>query len=41
MAKLIIHYVAKALGVLVHIEGMPFGSSRNLKSERGRSGGTT
>ncbi|MCV9940926.1 hypothetical protein OIU35_31635 [Boseaceae bacterium BT-24-1] len=24
----IVHYVAKALGVLVHVDGMPFGSAR-------------
>jgi hypothetical protein len=27
----IIHYVAKALGVLVKVEGIPFGSNRNIK----------
>lgn len=26
----IIHYVAKALGVLVKVEGFPFGSNRNI-----------
>lgn len=26
----VIHYLAKALGVLVHVEGMPLGSSRNV-----------
>jgi hypothetical protein len=26
----IIHWVAKALGVLVNIEGLPYGSARNL-----------
>jgi len=27
----IIHYVAKSLGLMVKIEGMPLGSSRNLE----------
>jgi len=27
----IIHFVAKVLGVLVKVEGIPFGSTRNLK----------
>ena len=26
----VIHYVAKLLGILVHIEGLPYGSSRNI-----------
>jgi hypothetical protein len=25
----LIHYVAKAAGLLIHIDGIPFGSSRN------------
>ena len=31
----ILHWVARALGVLVHVEGMPFGSTRNFKREHG------
>lgn len=26
----ILHYVAKVLGVLIHIDGLPYGSSRNV-----------
>ena len=26
----ILHYVAKALGLLVHVDGMPLGSARNI-----------
>lgn len=34
-----VHIVAKLLGVLVHIEGVPFGSSRIfLASQAGRPG---
>lgn len=29
MRLFILHYVAKALGVLIHIDGLPFGSTRN------------
>lgn len=29
--KAIIHYIAKAFGLLVHIDGLPYGSSRNLE----------
>ncbi len=34
-----IHYVSKALGVLVKVEGIPFGSNRNIN--RGRPSGAT
>jgi hypothetical protein len=30
-----LHYVAKALGLLVHVEGFPYGTCRNLSRERG------
>jgi len=30
MRILIVHYVAKALGVLVHVGGRPYGSDRNV-----------
>lgn len=26
----VVHYVAKAVGLLIHLEGMPLGSGRNL-----------
>lgn len=26
----VLHYVGKALGVLLHIDGLPYGSSRNI-----------
>lgn len=32
---LVIHYVAKALGVLVKVDGLPHGSIRNLPHVRG------
>lgn len=36
----VLHYVAKALGVLVHVEGFPYGSRRNFDmSEREGWGG--
>lgn len=31
----IIHYVAKLLGVLVHVEGIPFGSPKNVPLYKG------
>jgi hypothetical protein len=34
----VIHIVARLLGVLVHIEGWPFGSSRNVRREIMRTG---
>jgi len=27
---IVLHYVAKALGILVHVEGFPYGSRRNF-----------
>ncbi|MBA8822617.1 hypothetical protein FHW00_004985 [Ochrobactrum sp. P6BSIII] len=30
---LIIHWIAKILGILIHINGMPFGSNRNLNRQ--------
>lgn len=27
----VLHYVAKALGVLIKIEGLPYGSARNRR----------
>lgn len=35
MRELIIHLVAKALGILIHIEGRPFGSSRRITQRGG------
>ena len=39
MKLTILHYVAKALELLVHVDGMPLGSSRNVPpvSEPGRN----
>lgn len=34
----VLHYMARALGILVHVEGFPFGSRRNLPGVRGFSG---
>jgi hypothetical protein len=39
MKLTILHYVAKALGILVHVNGMPLGSSRNVANVRGESCG--
>lgn len=30
MKLTILHYVAKALGILIHVDGRPFGSDRNV-----------
>lgn len=29
----VVHYIAKTLGLLVHVEGYPFGSSRNIRRD--------
>lgn len=31
----IVHWVAKAVGLLAHVEGMPIGSARNIKPLKG------
>jgi len=36
-----IHWLARALGVLAHIEGRPYGSARLVKKEPGSSGSTS
>lgn len=36
----VVHLFAKAMGVLIHVEGFPFGSSR-LKEARGLDVGKT
>lgn len=36
-----VHLVAKLLGVLVHVEGMPFGSARNYLSSAEKSIGVS
>ena len=38
MKHLILHYVAKTLGLLVHINGLPYGAK--IKREPGVSGST-
>ena len=30
----VVHYVAKAVGILIHFRGFPYGSSRNVGSEK-------
>lgn len=37
----VIHLVAKALGILIHIEGLPYGSSRNVDMTRYEKGGAS
>ena len=32
-----LHYVAKALGLLVHVEGFPYGTTRNIDFRAGES----
>lgn len=29
----IVHYIAKAIGLLVHVEGIPFGSNRHYPNK--------
>lgn len=36
-----LHYAAKALGVLFHFHGLPYGSGRNLKRDIGGFDETT
>lgn len=31
---LVLHHVARALGLLVKVEGFPYGTSRNLSDDR-------
>jgi hypothetical protein len=38
---LILHRVAQALGVLVHIDGLPYGSARNVPRAAGCGDGAT
>lgn len=33
-----LHWFAKAMGLLVHVEGMPFGSARNVDRANGSYG---
>ena len=34
MKLMILHYVAKALGLLVHVDGRPLGTDRNIPINR-------
>lgn len=34
----VLHHVAQALGLLVHVEGFPYGSRRNIDFGRNESG---
>lgn len=36
----LLHLVASAAGVLIHIDGLPYGSTRNYPRAAGRSGET-
>lgn len=33
----LVHYFAKLMGVLIHVEGIPFGSARSRRAQQGKA----